>query len=712
MSRLVTIGKGALALTLRLPQTGMPEIIAFDSAPAKGLSSPPPHGQGTSILGDIERASRTNGMDVTVSGAVLLPLGGMGFFGWPAIAGHRMGRDFILQFSDWQVEEDGHQTKLKARDAVAHMGLTITLEAFASGVISIASSLGNEGDGDYCLERCMAGSLLIAAGDVSIRGYRGMWGREFHAFSEPLGEGMWLRQSRRGRTSHDCVPTLFIDHDKSKFAVSLGWSGNHQIVIDKLDDGRRLVHAGELFEPGEVILKPGQSYQSPPLYAGADTAALHAFLREELLRWPEGKMKPRPVTLNTWEGNYFDHRLADLKDQASAAAELGIERFVLDDGWFGKRDDDTTSLGDWDIDPRKYPDGLSPLVEHVTGLGMQFGIWFEPEMVNPVSALFKARPDWALQVEGRPLLLSRNQLALDLSRKEVCDYLFEKIDAVLSNHDISYIKWDMNRDLTHVGGVDGHAVTSTQTRAVYALMDRVRSAHPGVEIESCASGGGRVDFGVLARTHRVWASDCTDALDRLDIQHGISQLLPPELIGAHVSASPNHQTGRRHSLAFRALVAMAYHFGIELNPQALSREEGQELAHYIATYKRLRGLLHKPEASFQLPPLDGRYIWGAGDESRIALFVAQGPQMMAEQPAPIFLPERITAQDGQWRISAVHPAGPAFLRISEAQKKLLAGDIQFSLADLARTGLPLPMQQPESAVMLEIEQVKGGSING
>ena len=708
MSKFVSIAKGALALHLRLPQVGMPEIMSFGS---------PPLGDGDdvnkrSILGSIERSSRINGMDIAVPNAVLLPLGGMGFFGWPAIAGHRSGRAFILQFANWQIEQDGPLTHLHARDEIAHIGLTITIEAFSSGVFCMATRLTNHGETDYLLDRCMAGSFLIPAGKTDVTGFRGMWGREFHTFTETLGESIWMRQNRRGRTSHDCPPTLFIDHETMHFAICLGWSGNHQIVIDKLDDGRRLVHAGEVFEPGEVILKPGESYQSPILYAGTDTKALHSFVRDDLINWPKGEMTPRPVTLNTWEGNYFDHRIEDLKSQASAAAALGIERFVLDDGWFGERDDDTTSLGDWDVDPRKYPDGLTPLIDHVTGLGMEFGIWLEPEMTNPGSKLMTVHPDWVLRAEGRPQLLSRNQLVLDLSRKEVHDYLFGKIDTLLSAHAISYIKWDMNRDLTEVGRANGQAATSAQTRAVYALMDRIRAAHPKVEIESCASGGGRVDFGVLAHAHRVWASDCTDALDRLDIQHGISSFLPPELVGAHVSASPNHQTGRRHSLAFRAIVAMAYHFGVEMNPQTLAPEEQQELAHYIALHKRLRDLLHKPEASFNHPPRDGRYVWGAAEENRIALFVAQGPQMMTEQPAPILLDIPETAQQGLWRVAAVHPASPAFPRISKNQKALLEGDIAFPLSDLSQSGLPLPMMQPESAVLIEIEHIKGEPGNG
>jgi len=472
------------------------------------------------------------------------------------------------------------------------------------------------------------------------------------------------------------------------------------------------VHLGELFEPGEIILAPGESYESPVAYAGADTEDFHAFVREELTTWPAGTMSPRPVTLNTWEGNYFDHQMDSLKAQATAAAELGIERFVLDDGWFGKRDNDTTSLGDWDIDPRKYPDGLKPLVDHVYGLGMQFGIWFEPEMVNPVSELYKAHPDWALTIEGRPILESRTQLVLDLTRPEVSDYLFRKIDAVLSNHAVSSIKWDMNRDLTHAAGRDGKAKTAAQTRAVYALMDRVRAAHPNVEIESCASGGGRIDYGALKRTHRVWTSDCTDALERLEIQRGASVFVPPEILGSHISASPNHQTGRRHTLAFRALVAIAYHLGVELNPLELTDEERDELKVYIETYKRLRDLFHAPGASFRMEPLDGRYVWGAASAEKIVVIVAQGPQMVGEQPAPLRLPDEITQFGGHWRIKTMLPAEPQFIRISEGQKALLSGAVTFALSSAGLAGLPLPMLTPESALLLELEPIKGGKTHG
>ncbi|MDK4740446.1 alpha-galactosidase [Rhizobium sp. CNPSo 3464] len=696
MKKTVVVKAGAICLALGLPERGMPEILGF----GRGALAP-------EFWPDVPRSSRVNGMDVDVPSNVLLPVGGLGFFGWPAICGHRDGRMFTLEFQNWQTEEIDAGIILKTEDPVAEIGLQICLNGGATGVLSISTSLINRGSSDYTLDRCMAASFLMPAGASELTSFTGMWGREFQTRQSQLPNGLWMQESRRGRTSHDRFPIIFLECGGERMGFHLGWSGNHQMAIDTLDDGRRLVHLGELFEPGEMRLAPGEAYDSPTAFAGPDSEAFHAFVRESVIAWPGGEMKPRPVTLNTWEGNYFDHRMESLKAQADAAAAVGIERFVLDDGWFGKRDDDTTSLGDWFIDARKYPNGLKPLVDHVTSLGMEFGLWFEPENVNPESELFRAHPDWALQVEGRPLLLSRNQLVLDLTRPEVSDYLFQRMEAVLSQHAIAYIKWDMNRDLTHAGGTDGRARTARQTRAVYALMNRVRQAFPAVEIESCASGGGRIDYGVLRYTHRVWTSDCTDAFERLEIQHGASQFVSPELLGAHIAASPNHQTGRKLSLAFRALVALAYHLGVELNPLTLDAEEKQELERWIALHKSLRPLLHAAGKQFRLPPLDGRYVWGAADTDRIVAFVVQGPQMAGEQPAPVRLPVSGDS-DVLWRVAAVHPVEPEFIRISEGQQKLLNGELTFSLDTLRHVGLPLPMLKPESGLLLEFQPVKGG----
>ncbi len=690
-SSVITIDSGRLCLVLGLPDRGMPEILAF------GRNARAPE-----FWPDVTRAKRINGMDEDIASAVILPTGGMGLFGWPAMSGHRLGRDFTLEFSNWTASQVGARTTLAAADEVAKIHLEILIETNQSGLIAMSTALTNRGEETYSLYRCMAASFLVPAGEAVMTGFTGMWGREFQTRRGPLAHGLWLQESRRGRTSHDRFPMFFIETQGETLGFHLGWSGNHRMAVDTLDDGRRLVHMGELFEPGEVQLAARQSYRSPVAYAGPDSQAFQSFVSNELISWPGGKMKPRPVTLNTWEGNYFDHKMESLKAQADMAAALGIERFVLDDGWFGKRDDDTTSLGDWDIDTRKYPDGLAPLVDHVVGLGMEFGIWFEPEMINAESDLYRKHPEWVLEVKGRALLEARQQLVLDISRPEVADYLFGHMEAVLSTHAISYVKWDMNRDLTHVGGRDGKATTSAQTRAVYALMERVRIAFPDVEIESCASGGGRIDYGVLKHTHRVWTSDCTDALERLEIQHGASMFLPPELLGAHVSASPNHQTERRLTLAFRSLVAMAYHFGIELNPLTLNNEERAELGGLIAVHKRLRPMLHASGAQFRLEPKDGRYVWGAEAQDRIAVFVAQGPQMVGEQPEPLCVPLQ-GGTAGLWRIAAVHPQMPQFLRLSEGQKRLLVGEVSFSLDTLKHVGLPLPMLRPESAVLLEIE---------
>ncbi len=690
-ARVVTVGDGELYLVLRLPAHGMPEILALTHVKSNAAVV-------------AERAPRVNGMDVPPPTAVMLPQGGMGFFGWPAIAGHRAGQDFTLEFSDWHVEGEGASATLSAQDKISRIEISLNLTV-SQNVMSSSVKLTNLGEQDYSLDRCMAGSMIFEGPHPQLATFTGSWGREFHRGMQPMGKGLWLQESRRGRTSHDKSPGLLLEDDGQTLAAHLGWSGNHVLAIDELDDGRRLVHLGELFEPGEIQLKPGASYESPTAYFAKTPAALRSKVRT-MMAWPGGSMRPRPVTLNTWEGIYFDHDLDQLKAQASAAAEIGIERFVLDDGWFGLRDDDASSLGDWFVDKRKYPDGLAPLIHHVTDLGMEFGIWFEPEMISPASELYRNHPEWALQVKGRPLLLSRNQLVLDLTRAEVCDYLFDRMHAVLKDHAISYIKWDMNRDLTHVGDAGGRAATARQTRAFYALVDRVRAAHPGVEIESCASGGGRADYGVLTRTHRIWTSDCTDAFERLEIQRGARTFFPPEILGSHVSASPNHQTRRRHTLAFRAIVALAYHFGVELNPLVMSEDERLELGHWIALHKRLRPVLHDTGGQFHLEPMDGRYAWGSASGGKIVVIVAQGAHMMNEQPQPLRLLFPI-ASNSTWRIALQHPQEPEFIRLSESQRRLLGGDIKFSGADLVSSGLPIPMLRPESAVVFELELVKG-----
>jgi alpha-galactosidase len=689
-----------------LPDRGMPIILTNFGSTGENM-------EGWEAVH--QRSNRVNGMDIAPPAAVYLPVGGMGDFGWPAIQGHRNGTQFILEPMQWAVLERPNELTLEGVDPVAEIKLRLHLRQ--SATVIMQTELINLGTTPYTLDRCMAATVLVAGGAETITSYRGKWGEEFQETTEPAGDALWLLESRKGRTSHDRYPAITVKSaDGALYSVHLGWSGNHALAVDRLDDGRSVIHVGELFEPGEMILEPGASYLSPKVYAahGAErdvaglAAAFHAAVRGDVLRWPGATMKPRPVLLNTWEGTYFNHNVERLKQQATIAAEVGIERFVLDDGWFGKRDDDTSSLGDWFIDKRKYPDGLKPLVDHVTGLGMEFGIWFEPEMVNRNSDLFRAHPDWILQVAERPLLESRQQMVLDLTRSEVSDYLFDCIHDVLKDHAISYIKWDMNRDLTHAAGADGKAKTAAQTRAVYALMDRIHAAHPAVEIESCASGGGRADFGVLQRTHRVWVSDCTDPLERLNIQRGARRFLPPEFMGCHISDSPNHQTHRTHSLSFRAIVAFFGHLGVELDPSTLSPEKRDELAGWIALHKSLRFILHSPEARIiDLPVVDGRHVFGvstrnetSGDE-RMIVAVAQATHPMGQQPAPLALP--LVSGGQSFTVREIGPVKYKFARSTASQHAILSGSLNISGDLIAGHGIPLPLLYPESAILLEIK---------
>jgi alpha-galactosidase len=700
-------------LVLALPERGMPIIVSMFAY------------VGFSDLGLEEllnRSPRVNGMDTAAPSAVYLPIGGHGFFRWPAIMGHRVGKDFTLLPTDWKiVKSTEDELELTAADNVAKIALKLS---FMGRGCEMQTTLTNIGDTPYNLDRCMAGTMLVKGTPTAYVGFQGSWGREFHECREPASQKLWLQESRRGRTSHDRFPAVMIesrmaDGSHEVHAMHVGWSGNHVIAIDPTDDGRVLVHGGELFEPGEMILQAGESYISPIVFAYREAYGdaydlwprFHANVRDNVLNWPSGKMRPRPVTLNTWEGVYFDHKIENIKDMATSAAKLGIERFVLDDGWFGLRDDDTSSLGDWFIDKRKYPDGLGPLVDHVITQGMEFGLWFEPEMVNRNSDLYRKHPDWILQLPGYPLLESRHQMVLDLTRQDVCDYLFKCMDDVLRAYKIAYVKWDMNRDLTHSADAQGRAATSRQTRACYALMDRIRKAHPDLEIETCASGGGRADYGALQYTHRVWISDCTDALERLSIQQGARRFLPPEVMGCHIAASPNHQTMRRHTLSFRAIVAFFGHLGVELNPLDLSDSERSELSAWIALHKEYRHILHGLNSGLiDRPVVDGRFVFGAKsendetEEEQIILAVAQSAQTLQEQPLPLTIP--IYWRHKNFTVKLLGPTKTPFVRPHPAQVTMLDGKTKFSGDLLASMGLNIPQLYPESAILLEIKTVR------
>ncbi|MEJ7137204.1 alpha-galactosidase [Amphibiibacter pelophylacis] len=662
------------------------------------------------------------------------PSFGVGWFGQSALLAHRDGRDFAQAWTacsfEWLQQDSAQQTlRLTLTDAVARLRLVLTLSLDgASDVLIMQSALHNDGDTALDVQWLAAGTLRLPPHCERVRSFAGQHVHEFLPQDDALSRSLWRKESRRGRTSHDCFPGAVVTTPGTTldaglaFGAHLAWSGNHAQTIEWLHDGIYQWQMGEWLAPGEGRLAPGQTLHSPELVATCSSQGLngvaanfHAELRRRL-NWPGGAMRPRPVHLNTWEGFYFDVHPGPVKELASAAAAIGIERFVLDDGWFHGRHHDRAALGDWWPDESKFPNGLGDLIAHVNGLGMTFGLWVEPEMVNPDSELFRAHPDWALQVAGRPLLTARNQLVLDISRPEVSDYLFEKISALLAAHPIDYLKWDHNRDLAPAGLADGQAGYRAQVHAAWALMARLRAAHPQVEIESCSGGGGRIDFGVLRHTHRVWTSDCIDALSRVEIQRGFLQFFPPEIMGAHVGTAPAHTTGRTQNMAFRAAVALSGHLGVELDARHLSEADAAELRGWIAVYKRLRDRLH--QGRVWLGEGQDGLVWqvhGTGDlegdgasASQFVLIALRPRPSSLRYSPPLRLPMldagaryrvREILPEGTVRPQGRHHTAPFFEAINAPDGMILDG------AWLIHQGLPTPRAHAETAWILTLDRI-------
>ncbi len=657
----------------------------------------------------------------------LVPTFGVGWFGQSALLAHRDGQAFAQAFTQCSVAwvEAQREVVLQLTDPVAQLRVDVRLRLDEPSDVLVAStSLVNLGSSVVDVQWLAAITLPLPGHSAEVRSYAGQHNHEFMLQTEPLARSLWRRENRRGRTSHDCFPGAVVTMPGTTldtglaFGAHLAWSGNHQQTIEWLHDGQYQWQLGEWLAPGEGRLAPGATLHTPEVVAtcsahGLNGLALsfHTELRARL-QWPGGVMPARPVHLNTWEGFYFDVHPGPVKDLATAAAAVGIERFVLDDGWFHGRHHDRAALGDWWPDESKFPEGLADLIAHVNALGMAFGLWVEPEMVNPDSDLFRAHPDWALQLAGRPLLTARNQLVLDISRADAADYLFDKISALLRAHPITYLKWDHNRDLTTAGlgdGQSGQPGYRAQVLALYALLGRLRAAHPLVEIESCSGGGGRIDFAVLRHTHRVWTSDCIDALARVSIQRGFLQFFPPEVMGAHIGTAPAHTTGRSHTMAFRAAVALPGHLGVELDVRQLPDADRHDLCDWIAIYKQCRDRLHHGRV-WVGEGLDG-LVWQAhGDEPAhdvLLLVYRLAPSSWRYTPAlPLPLLDRAASYrvrelqpPGTVRPTSRHATAPFFDAINTPEGWVADG------AWLAQQGLPMPRVNPETAFIVRLQKV-------
>jgi alpha-galactosidase len=562
-------------------------------------------------------------------------------------------RDLVLRYAGYRIDQDRLQITLRDKQAGIDVMLRYTVDA-DTGIIGRSARIENRSAQVVTLDRVASASWnLPAATDYSLRYLTGTWASEWHLRTRPLTPGATELESHRGSTGDENNPWFAIgrggewneSHGRVWFGA-LAWSGSWSIHVDQdvLDQVR--VTGG--YNPFDFSyrLEPGQGLDTPVFYAGYTddgigeaSRLLHQFERDRILP-AHGHLKPRPVLYNSWEATGFDVNEADQERLAVKAAALGVERFVVDDGWFGARNSDHAGLGDWTVNRKKFPDGLKPLIDKVHSLGMSFGLWVEPEMVNPDSDLYRQHPDWVLNFTGRQRSLGRNQLVLNLARDDVAEHVFHVLDDLLSHNDIQFLKWDYNRNWSEPGWPAQspdrqQQVYVTYVQHLYDIIRRLRERHPGVEIESCSGGGARVDLGIMGLTDEVWPSDNTDPSDRLSIQDGFSYAYPPAVMMAWVTGSPNWVNDRSSSLDFRFLSSMQGGLGIGANILKWTPAEDAKARSYIASYKAIRsavqfGRLYRllsPRG--QSPRSATESVAANGEQAVLFAFLRQGQEAQA-----------------------------------------------------------------------------------
>lgn len=513
-------------------------------------------------------------------------------------------RDVVLKYASHRIQDNRLDIALKdIRD-----DLTVTLHYIVypdHGILQRNATIRNGTAHAVTLESAQSAAWYLPPGDgYQLTYLSGRWAAETQLNREPVHEGMKVLESRKGHTGHNFNPWFAIDPGDAGeesgrvWFGALAWSGNWRITVEQTAYRQVRVTGGFNTFDFAYPLKPGESLDTPQFYAGFSESGfggasrtMHRFEREAIL--PGGKdSRVRPVLYNSWEATTFNVNEAGQKELAEKAAKLGVELFVMDDGWFGKRNNDRAGLGDWFVNPQKFPQGLKGLIEHVKGLGMDFGLWVEPEMVNADSDLYRQHPDWVIRFPDRPRSELRNQMVLNLARTDVKEYIFGVLDKLATENNVRYFKWDMNRAVSEPGWPELPAAEQRRlwvdyVRNLYEILDRLRARHPNLEIESCSGGGGRVDLGILQRVDEVWPSDNTEAFDRLRIQEGFSQAYAPKIMSAWVTDVPN-MNGRSTPLAFRFLTAMQGALGIGANLNRWTEQDSAVATKMIALYKRIR----------------------------------------------------------------------------------------------------------------------------
>ncbi len=633
-----------------------------------------------------------------------------GAVGTPGLSGHRDGMDWSPCWNAVAGDHGHGSVAVTGDDESAQLRWGEIWRLDSNGVLRVQWSVTNLADATYDVESVVV-RLPVPLYACELLDLTGRWAHEREPQRHSFVHGTFRREGRHGRTGHDATLLLTAGTEGFGFqhgevwSVHTAWSGNHVTLAERNADGDSVLGGGELLSPGEVRLARGQTYTTPWIYAvwsGEGLDGVSRRLHRHLRARPRHPSTPRPVILNTWEAVYFDHDVDSLKALADKAADVGIERFVLDDGWFRGRRSDRAGLGDWFVDTDVWPDGLSPLVDHVLRLGMQFGLWVEPEMINLDSDLARAHPDWVLSYDGRLPPQWRHQQVLDLTNPEAFAHIASRIDRLVQQYSISYLKWDHNRDLIDVR-------VHAQTQAAYALLDELRTRHPNVEIESCSSGGARIDLEILQRTDRVWASDTNDALERQQIQRWTGLLLPPELVGSHVGPPRSHTTGRRHELSLRAITALFGHVGIEWDIATASDSERAELAGWVAIAKSQRDLIHTGDIVRIDEAEPGLLVHGvvAADRTR-ALFAVVAIGSRSVEPPPLV---RFAGLDptSSYRLVLLSPdvggSAPSDHVAAIHRTNATSGVTQTVLPGSAfmRLGWRAPAMTPESALLIRLD---------
>jgi alpha-galactosidase len=633
----------------------------------------------------------------------------------PGIVGQRIvgaipgdpgtGRSWTTRFVVAGVARSDRELAISAVDADAGLALRTEVEALDGGALRVRHTLTNRADGSYSLDE-LAVSVPLAEEHTELLDFTGRHGGERSPQRHEVQDGTWLRESRAGKPGCES-PTMLIAGTPGfgfgygdVLGMAVGWSGNTRLCVIRGAEGPARMAGGELLNPGEVVLQNGESYTTPWVFVVAADDGLDG-IAHALHTWQRtlpAHPGIQPATLNVWEAVYFDHRAQELERLARLAARVGMERFVLDDGWFHGRRDDHAGLGDWWVDAEVWPDGLRPLADVVHGLGMAFGLWFEPEMINADSELFRAHPEWVLGPEGRLPREQRNQQVLDLTQQAAWTTVRDRIDAVLTVTPVDFVKWDHNRDLLEAGTTarSGAPASHEQTAAYLRLLDDLRARHPHIEWESCASGGGRIDLGTIEHVQRFWASDMTDALARQRIQRWTAQLVAPEYLGAHISAPTSHQTGRTLDLDFRAGTALFGSFGIEWDLTESSDAELDRIAAWSEVYRAHRELLQSGRMfRCDIPdPAVGGYGVVAADASEAVAALAQLDEGVSNRGAILHIP--CLRRERRYRVGWL---GPTAAGLPESGP---LGDETVTGATLSDIGIWLPRARPETIRIVHV----------